>query len=100
MIVLLILELLAKFAEALWGPAPGEKATDQSEILDSGSHDTHDSLLQHDMSPNFFLQKSLRPYIYYCMCGKLFKKNSRMRIWTSCNQTKIKNIANHECCNL
>ena len=37
-----------KFAQALWGLAPSEKATDQSEILDLGSHNR---LVQHDMCP-------------------------------------------------
>ena len=34
----LILGLQAKFAHALWGPSPSEKAADQSKILDLGSH--------------------------------------------------------------
>ena len=34
----LILGLQAKFAHALWGPSPSEKAADQSIILDLGSH--------------------------------------------------------------
>ena len=36
-------------------PAPSEK-TDQSEILDLGSHTC---LVQHDMCPNIFFKKSL-----------------------------------------
>ena len=42
---------------ARWGPAPSEKATDQSEILDLGSHD---SLVQLDMCKFFSLKKSLQ----------------------------------------
>ena len=47
------LGLQAKFAPALWGPAPSEKATEQSEILDLGSQN---SLVQHDMCPKKFQQ--------------------------------------------
>ena len=56
---MLILGLLAKFSEALRGPALNEKATGQSKILDLGSHN---SLLQHDMWPTFFLSKITPPY--------------------------------------
>ena len=43
---------------------PGEKATDQSKILDLRSQN---SLLQHDMCPNFFNQKSLHPNVYLAL---------------------------------
>ena len=49
--------LQANFSEALGGPAPSENATDQSEILDLGSHN---SLLQHDCAQLRF-QKTLHP---------------------------------------
>ena len=55
---MLILGLLAKFSEALRGPALNEKATGQSKILDLGSHNR---LLQHDMWPTFFLSKITPP---------------------------------------
>ena len=57
--LLLILGLQAQFSETLWGPALSEKPIVQSEICDLWSHN---SLVQHDMFPNFFLlQKSLHP---------------------------------------
>ena len=62
-IFLLILGLFGGFqgfSVALFCHAPGEKATDQSKILDLRSQN---SLLQHDMCPNFF-QKSLHPKAY------------------------------------
>ena len=40
-------------SEALWGHAPGEKAKDQSKILDLGSQN---SVLQHDMCPILFFK--------------------------------------------
>ena len=46
------------FSENLWGPVPNEKATVQCEILDLGSHN---SLVQHDMCPKYFL-KITPPY--------------------------------------
>ena len=47
-IVVLWLGLQAKFAQALRGPAPSKKATDQSNMLDLGSHN---SLVQNDICP-------------------------------------------------
>ena len=56
-----ILGLQAKFSQANRGPAPSENATDRSEILDLGSHN---SLLQHGMCPNLFLINPLRARTY------------------------------------
>ena len=50
------------FSETLFCHVPGEKATDQSKILDLRSQN---SLLQHDMCPKFFFKKSLHP-MYRC----------------------------------
>ena len=57
----MILGLPAKLSEALCGPAQSEKAGDQCQILDLGSHNR---VLKHDMCPTIFPQKSLHPILH------------------------------------
>ena len=54
--------LQAKLSQALWGPALSKNATDQSEILDLGSHNSLVCNVQHDMYTQFFSQKITPPY--------------------------------------